>query len=106
MRRPRPRPYARIRTRPASLPRGRPSHPDDEGHHEPSSKTKRPRQPGRVTRIPATTTQTAITNQGKRESEPTLLSKNASRSLLLRDRARERGGLRPSPLPICLELAL
>ena len=23
--------------RPASLPRGRPSHPDDEGHHEPSS---------------------------------------------------------------------
>src|SRR5438132_3647407 len=37
MRRPRPRPYARIRARPASLPRGRPSHPDDEGHHEPSS---------------------------------------------------------------------
>src|SRR2546423_8849395 len=36
MRRPRPRPYARIRARPASLPRGRPSHPDDEGHHEPS----------------------------------------------------------------------
>src|SRR5438128_4064512 len=37
MRRPRPRPYAFIRARPASLPRGRPSHPDDEGHYEPSS---------------------------------------------------------------------
>src|SRR5438874_1978702 len=38
MRRPRPRPYACIRARPASLPRGRPSHPDDEGHYEPSSR--------------------------------------------------------------------